>query len=180
MRLRSSRRALWSALHWRPSTGVGGGGTSFAAPIMAGIQALINEATGSSYQGNPNYIHYALGALEYDLGGAAACDATLGNQIDPHCVFHDVTLGDNDVPCQPLAVNSVSIGTFNCYLPSGANGVLSLSNISYKPAWPTTRGGDFATGLGTVNALQPGARGPAPEFIEVGSGHGRAIQGAGI
>ncbi len=36
-----------------PSSWNGAGGTSFAAPIMAGIQSLINQATGSA-QGNPD------------------------------------------------------------------------------------------------------------------------------
>lgn len=141
-----------------------GAGTSLATPVMAGIQALINEAS-TSYQGNPNYVLYALGASEYDSGGASACDATLGNQIKPNCIFHDVTLGDTDVPCLPLVVNGITIGKFNCYLPSGTYGVLSLSNSSYEPAYPATRAWDFATGLGSVNAYNlvrawPGSRVP--------------------
>lgn len=40
----------------------------------------------------------------------------------------------------------------NCYIPSGAEGVLSTSDTSYKPAYGTTTGWDFATGIGTVNA----------------------------
>jgi hypothetical protein len=132
---------------------------------MAGIQALINQSTGSAYQGNPNYVLYGLAALEYDFGGAAACDATLGNQINPYCIFHDVTLGDIDIPCQPLVVSGVTIGTFNCYIPSGTYGVLSRSNTSYEPAFPATPGWDFATGLGSVNAYNlvrawPGAHVP--------------------
>jgi ribose 5-phosphate isomerase RpiB len=43
-------------------------------------------------------------------------------------------------------------GTHNCYLPSGRNGVLSTSTTSYAPAYGTTTGWDFATGIGTVNA----------------------------
>jgi hypothetical protein len=31
-------------------------------------------------------------------------------------------------------------------------GVLSLSNNSYQPAYGTTTGWDFSTGIGTVNA----------------------------
>jgi len=49
---------------------------------MAGIQAMINETTGG-YQGNPDYVLYALGSIEYDLGGAVACNSTLGNQAQP-------------------------------------------------------------------------------------------------
>jgi hypothetical protein len=119
---------------------------------MAGIQALINETTGQR-QGNPNYVYYLLGALQYELGGTSRCNSTLGNHIDPRCIFHDVTLGDNEVNCLPLTDSSgATIGTFNCYIPSGMNGVMSVSNTSYEPAYPATPGWDFATGLGSVDA----------------------------
>src|SRR5580658_2625268 len=43
----------------RASTWSQAGGTSFASPIMAGIQALVNQRAGSP-QGNPNGTYYAL------------------------------------------------------------------------------------------------------------------------
>ena len=43
-------------------------------------------------------------------------------------------------------------GSHNCYRPSGANGVLSTSDSSYKPAFSAATGWDFATGIGTLNA----------------------------
>src|SRR5258708_1993623 len=43
-------------------------------------------------------------------------------------------------------------GNHNCYLPSGTAGVLSTSNNSFSPAYGTTTGWDFATGIGSVNA----------------------------
>ena len=42
-----------------PINWTGGGGTSFAAPMMAGIQALVNQRWGGR-QGNPNPVYYAL------------------------------------------------------------------------------------------------------------------------
>ena len=141
----------------------GFGGTSFSSPIMAGIQAMIDQATGER-QGNPNFVYYALAAIQY--GGGADCNATLGKHVNPDCIFHDVTLGGNDIPCSPITGSSgATIGTFNCYQPSGAYGVLSLSNTSYKQAYPATQGWDFATGLGSVNAYNlvknwPGANLP--------------------
>jgi hypothetical protein len=54
-----------------------------------------------------------------------------------------VTQGDIDVNCT---------GKNNCYLPSGTNGVLSTSKSSALPAYGSTTGWDFATGLGSVNA----------------------------
>jgi hypothetical protein len=120
----------------------GAGGTSFTAPIMAGIQALVNQKAGSR-QGNPNFVYYSLAATEYGASGDRACNSTLGNTVGSSCIFYDVTQGDNDVDCA---------GTNNCYLPSGAIGVLSTSSSAYQPAYATTTGWDFATGIGTVNA----------------------------
>ena len=56
------------------------GGTSFGAPTFAGILALINQKTGSTGQGNVNYILYPL----------AAASPT---------AFHDIVVGDNTSPC---------------------------------------------------------------------------------
>ena len=39
-------------------------GTSFASPIMAAIQSLVNQKIGSR-QGNPNPVYCQLGSAEY-------------------------------------------------------------------------------------------------------------------
>jgi len=137
------------------------GGTSLPSPIMAGIQAMVNQAT-AERQGNPNFVYYRLAASQYGPHGDASCNSTLGNHTDPHCVFYNVTLGDMDVNCVPLTDSTGAvIGTFNCFIPSGTNGVLSLSNSSYEPAYSATKGWDFATGIGTVNAFNLAKRWPA-------------------
>jgi subtilase family serine protease len=117
------------------------GGTSFASPIWAGFQALINQKAGDR-QGNPNPTYYSLAKTEYGASGSTTCNSTLGNGIGTSCVFYDVTQGDMDVDCT---------GTNNCYRPSGTYGVLSTSDSSYAKAYGTTTGWDFATGIGTVN-----------------------------
>ncbi len=123
----------------------GWGGTSFAAPIMSGVQALINQHTGTKW-GNPNYRFYQMAANEYGATGSTDCNSTKGNAVSGSCIFYDVTMGDNDAPCR------ADSGTlYNCYRPSGTYGVLSTSNSSYQPAFPTKVGWDFATGIGTVN-----------------------------
>jgi hypothetical protein len=124
-----------------PSNWAGAGGTSFSAPIMAGIQALVNQKTGGR-QGNPNYVYYSLAANEYGGSGSSSCNST--NGASSFCTFYDVTTGDIDVNCTP--------GSPNCYDASSPNGVLSTSDSSYSPAYGTTVGWDFATGIGTVNA----------------------------
>jgi subtilase family serine protease len=120
----------------------GAGGTSFSSPIMAAIQALVNQKAGGR-QGNPNPTYYSLAATEYGASGDSSCNSTLGNAAGSSCIFYDVTQGDMDVNCT---------GTHNCYLPSGTHGVLSTSNSAYQPAYGTQTGWDFATGIGTVNA----------------------------
>ncbi len=124
-----------------PSGWSGAGGTSFASPIMAGVQALINQSQGAR-QGNPNPVFYKLAAAQYGGTGLSTCNSSLGNGTATTCTFYDQTQGDMDVPCQ---------GKVNCYDPSGTYGVLSKSSTAYSPAFPTTSGWDFATGLGSVN-----------------------------
>jgi subtilase family serine protease len=112
---------------------------------MAGIQALVNQKT-NSRQGNPNPIYYKIAAAEYGASGSAACNSSnnpLRRGLASTCTFYDVTLGDMDVNCTT---------TNNCFRPSGANGVLSTNNGVDAPAFLTTPGWDFATGIGTVNA----------------------------
>jgi hypothetical protein len=125
-----------------PITWSGAGGTSFASPIWAGIQALVNQNAGAR-QGNPNPVLYKIAASEYGASGSSTCNASNGNTIGGSCIFYDVTLGDMIVPC--------TSGTPNCYAPGGTYGVLSTSTSSYAPAFKTNTGWDFATGLGTVN-----------------------------
>jgi subtilase family serine protease len=125
-----------------PSGWSGAGGTSFSSPILAGIQALVNQKTGAR-QGNPNPVYYSLAATEYGSSGSSSCNSSNGNAVGSACIFYDVTLGDMDVNCT---------GTHSCYRPSGTNGVLSTSTSSYLKAYGTGTGWDFATGIGTLNA----------------------------
>jgi subtilase family serine protease len=126
-----------------PDTWFGAGGTSFVSPVLAGVQALLNQKTGFR-QGNPDYAYYALATLEYGFNGNSACDSNNGTNA---CIFHDVTFGDMDVNCE----QSIYEGTASCYDPSGPNGVLSVSANRFENAYAATKGWDFATGIGTLN-----------------------------
>ena len=90
------------------------GGTSFAAPSFAGLIALVEQKVGGGSLGNVNPTLYGL------------ANSTFYNNI-----FHDVTSGNNSVPCLQ--------GTPNC--PGGGS-------IGYA-AGP---GYDLATGLGSIDA----------------------------
>jgi hypothetical protein len=142
-----------------------GGGTSFASPIMAGFQALVNQKSGER-QGNPNPVYYSLAGKEYGASGDSSCNSTLGNTAGSSCIFYDVTLGDMTVPC---------VGP-DCYQPSGTYGVLSTSTSACEPtneadgdcgAYIATTGWDFATGIGSVNVTNLVENWPtsAPNFI---------------
>jgi subtilase family serine protease len=124
-----------------PATQSGAGGTSFASPIWAGFQALVNQKTGE-HQGNANTVYYSLASAEYGTTGSSTCNSTLGNKVASSCVFYDVTQGDMDVNCT---------GKVDCFVPSSTNGVLSTTSTADDPAFGTTTGWDFATGIGSVN-----------------------------
>lgn len=127
------------------------GGTSFAAPAMAGVQALVNQATNQSH-GNVAPALYALGTREYgtnvspNTGMLAACNSSNGTSVGASCVFNDITQGDIDEPCYA--------GSTSCYSGKGSNafGVVSHGgDVSLAPAWKTQAGYDYATGLGSIN-----------------------------
>ena len=119
-----------------PVNWVGVGGTSLSTPVMAGIQALINQSVGGK-QGNPNTVYYSLA-------------------VKAPTVFHSVAQGDNDVNCD---------GVVNCYGFAGTldygrggrifgttwGGALSVSSTSFTPAYAAGTSWNFATGLGSVD-----------------------------
>ena len=136
-----------------PATWSGAGGTSFAAPIMAGIQALIDQKSQSRW-GNPDPVYYRLAAKEYGASGNAACNSSLGRKVAASCIFYDVTLGDMDVNCSSAQnLGLAQTEPANCILDGKPMGVLSTSNSVFRNAYAATQGWDFATGLGTVNAF---------------------------
>jgi len=107
-----------------PSGWVGIGGTSAAAPLMAAIQALVDEHAGIR-AGNPNPTYYSIAKTEFGTKGNTSCysiNETAGNS----CVFNDITQGDIDVNCQ----FNGTVFKADCYLPSGANGVISTQKIA--------------------------------------------------
>jgi subtilase family serine protease len=89
------------------------GGTSFGAPAFAGIVAILNQKIGSK-QGNINPTLYAV----------AASTPT---------AFHDITSGNNIVPCRAGTTNCPTTGTAQYGFSAGT-------------------GYDLVTGLGTIDA----------------------------
>ena len=93
------------------------GGTSASSPAMAGIMALVDQKYGR--QGQADFTLYALARQQPS-------------------VFHDITTGSNNVPCEP--------GTPDCSPDGDGDGLDSLQE------YPATTGYDLATGLGSVDA----------------------------
>jgi subtilase family serine protease len=128
---------------------LGGGGTSFSSPAMAGILALIEQRFGR--QGDANYVLYFLAERQFLEQGPFRCNASQksGGLPARSCVFNDITLGDMDIPC-----GQNSDGNFyDCHGASATLiGELSTSDSRNAPAYPATVGYDLATGLGSVNA----------------------------
>jgi len=100
------------------------GGTSASSPAMAGIQALVDQAT-KSRQGQANYVYYAL------ANKTATADA-----------FHDITVGGNEVLCDN--------GTPDCILYSSGQ----ADGWDAESGYPAGTGYDEASGLGSVDVAK--------------------------
>jgi subtilase family serine protease len=127
------------------------GGTSVSAPALAGITALLQQSAdefipNSTALGNPAPYFYKIAEAQFTTpGGISNCNSSLGTRSTVTCVFHVVTVGNNDQPCVP--------GTPNCSAPSGDKvGILVQPNVQKGPAFTTQPGYSLATGLGTVDA----------------------------
>lgn len=97
-------------------------GTSASAPAFAGILATVAGQTGSRL-GQANYVLYRLAAAE----NLTQCNGSSTTVLPAAtCVFNDVTVGNNAVP-----------------------GETGYNTASAK--YPSTKGYDLATGLGSVN-----------------------------
>lgn len=116
------------------------GGTSFGAPTFAGIVAILNQVTGSTGQGNVNPTLYAVAA-------------------STPSAFHDITTGNNIVPCGAGTPNCPTTGTLQYGFSAGAGydqvtGLGSLDVNNLVTAWtsgnPTVA--DY-TMFGTVGSI---------------------------
>ncbi len=127
------------------------GGTSFAAPSLAGILGLLKTSTGSR-QGLVQPALYALAKAQYSAGTACYANGQTANTgittglPASSCVFNDVTTNGNDNECQA--------GSTDCFSNPGASyGVLTASpNTSvFIDAYAAGAQYDIATGLGSLN-----------------------------
>jgi hypothetical protein len=144
--------------YYQSDTGSGlqqAGGTSFVAPQLAGIFALVAQKTGERL-GQPDYVLYSMAGAEYGTtsylpgttcsgSGASGVGTTSTTPVVSNCIFYDIQTSNNSQAC--------STGSPNCYTDAGngSYGILSSSTTSPIPAYPATEGFDLATGIGSLN-----------------------------
>jgi subtilase family serine protease len=114
------------------------GGTSVGAPTFAGILALINQATSKTGQGNVNSTLYALAA-------------------STPSAFHDITTGNNFVPCTPGTPNCPAASPFQFGYSAGtgydqASGLGSIDAYNLLTSWPNYGGSYSLTNTGATIA----------------------------
>lgn len=112
----------------QPSGWSGFGGTSIASPVMASIQALVNQKW-SIRAGLPTPTYYSIARTEFGATGNPAC-YSINQQYarrgqETSCVFNDITQGDIVVNC-----TTATGKTRDCYKPSGTDGVTSTGNVT--------------------------------------------------
>ncbi len=119
------------------------GGTSVGAPAFAGIVALLNQKTGSNGLGNINPTLYSLAA---SAPGA----------------FHDITTGDNIVPCTQSSKGCPAAAPFQYGFSAGAGydqvtGLGSVDVTNLSNAWAgLTPTPDFSVAGLSATATAPG------------------------
>jgi subtilase family serine protease len=114
-----------------------GGGTSISAQVFAGVVALIDQSAGSA-QGNLNTQFYALAASQSGLNCNSSSTTVAPNSA---CIFHDVTVGTNAMPC---VASSPADGTSDCSTAGGGP-------IGILTGYTAGTGYDLVTGLGSIN-----------------------------
>jgi len=132
------------------------GGTSFAAPIFAGMLALINQKLGSAGQGVINPILYTL-AADSNIYAAA---------------FHDITSGSN--ACTAGASYCNSAGESEYAATTGydeASGLGSVDLYNLLASWPTSSSKMVAsTTTLSPQTISPGVGASDTVTITVASG----------
>jgi subtilase family serine protease len=131
----------------------GYGGTSFSSPLMAGIQALVNQKWGK--QGNPNSVYYSIATAQFNSSSAANCqsqNAPVGRRgLGSTCIFNDITQGDIDTNCRAGSVAG------SCFLSGSTNGAGVMGGTSTITI--TSPGSNYTSTptctLGAAAAQQP-------------------------
>jgi hypothetical protein len=126
------------------------GGTSFVAPQLAGVFALIAQSS-KERLGQPNFVLYSMAGAEFGTssytgncnGSGASGVGTTSTVPAGTCIFYDIQTSNNSQACRA--------GSTNCYSDSGGYGILSTSTSAADAAYNAGQGFDLATGIGSLN-----------------------------
>jgi subtilase family serine protease len=133
------------------------GGTSAGAPAFAGILALLNQAIHSTGLGNVN-------STLYGLAGST-----------PNA-FHDITSGNNKVPCLTGSVDCPSGGMIGYSAGTGydqASGLGSPDAYNLTTAWPGYKANpsySLSASPASVTISSPGQYGTSTITVTAGNG----------
>ncbi len=135
-----------------PSTWSGFGGTSVATPLMASVQALVNQYQNLNRIGNPNPTYYAIAKAQYANTGTACYSVNLPGRrgLETSCAFQDITQGDNNVDCRANGTQVV-----NCYLPTTGTTVQGAISTQPLNQGTVTSGGTGYTSAPTCTLAAP-------------------------
>lgn len=130
----------------------GGGGTSFDAPIFAGLVAILNESENSTGQGAINQTIYNLAA----------------NSTTYSAAFHDVTTGNNDCTagaslCSGAPTTHYSAGTGY----DEASGLGSIDFSQLLNAWPAGSASSLVASKVSLSAASPAPAVGASDTITI-------------
>jgi len=133
------------------------GGTSVGAPAFAGVVAILNQATQSSGAGNINTTLYSLA-------------------VSKPSAFHDITTGNNIVPCTQGKPNCPASAPFQFGLSAGTGydlvtGLGSIDANILLTSWPgfvLTPG--FSVAGNPINVSTPGQSGTSTITVSATNG----------
>ncbi|MGP8173543.1 MAG: Ig-like domain repeat protein, partial [Terracidiphilus sp.] len=141
------------------------GGTSYVAPQVAGLMALVNQKT-SERQGQANYTIYGLAAQEYgttstpNSANLSACSGSAqGANVGSTCIFHDIAADTPSLQGGTIASQIIEPCTYasvtDCYRSNSSDkyGLSAITGASHSSmlAYYAGAGYNLATGLGSVN-----------------------------
>jgi subtilase family serine protease len=146
----------------------GAGGTSFVAPQVAGLMALVRQKTGQK-TGLANTNLYKLATKEYGTEGSsntanlAECSGSAqGANVGGTCIFRDIAADTPSLQGKTIASATLepcyanpSLKTPDCYKDGQTNIAYGISSVPGAPAstlaYYAGAGYDLTTGLGSVN-----------------------------
>ena len=109
-----------------------------ATPVMASVQALINQKNGGR-QGNANFYYYPLANLDYVAGNCKSVNGTAANPAvtlpASTCNFHDIVTGSNIVPTNSTGSTYLGFSAGPGFDEASGLGSVNINNVATN--WKT-------------------------------------------